>query len=311
LEASGWQPLGGANLFTAGKWVSSDQQPTPDEIIPATGGGLEWTVQFNDSTAAVLSYADTPNPIPAVAATAVTGGRDGPFTAVGLSGSNLGVSVVGNLATVPGAPATGVVVDDTFATLEATGNLTLVQYQVWLREGAPAGPITAALRREGVTIIGTQTKGGTVESYTRQGPGLARTLFLGEAAVVALLAAGGTILGLYLTARRRLYELAALRASGLSRRSLLRAVAGEQLTVLLFGVVVGVGTGLVSAVVALRDVPEFLTNPAAPALATFPSGPTLLVTIVIAVVAVAAVTLAASVSLVRRIRLDQLREAPI
>ncbi len=105
----------------------------------------------------------------------------------------------------------------------------------------------------------------------RQGPGLASILFLADAAAAALLAAGAAILGLYLSARRRRYEYAALAASGVKRRTLQVAVLIELAAVLGFGTIVGIATGLAAAALALRSVPEFITLPAAPPLYYVPS----------------------------------------
>ena len=68
--------------------------------------------------------------------------------------------------------------------------------------------------------------------FARQGPALASVLFLADAAAAALLAAGAAILGLYLSARRRRYEYAALTASGVHRGTLRRALLSEMALVL-------------------------------------------------------------------------------
>jgi hypothetical protein len=84
----------------------------------------------------------------------------------------------------------------------------------------------------------------------------------------------------------------------------------ELAVVLGFGTIVGIATGLAAAAMALRAVPEFVTNPAAPPLSYVPAiGPltTLLGTAVALLIAVA-VTL--SITIVRGVRLEQLREAP-
>ena len=69
-------------------------------------------------------------------------------------------------------------------------------------------------------------------------------LFLADAAAATLLAAGAAILDLYLSARRRRYEYAALSASGVSFRTLRRAVLAELALVLGFGSVIGVVIGV-------------------------------------------------------------------
>ncbi len=121
---------------------------------------------------------------------------------------------------------------------------------------------------------------------------------------------GAAVLGVYLSARRRRYEYAALAASGVSRGTLRQAVLIELGAVLGFGTVVGIGTGIAAAVLALRAIPEFITNPAAPALSYTPSIGTLtaLLGTAVGLLIVAAITL--SVTIIRGVRLEQLREAP-
>jgi ABC-type antimicrobial peptide transport system permease subunit len=111
--------------------------------------------------------------------------------------------------------------------------------------------------------------------------------FLFAAAAAAVLAVGSSVLALTLSSRQRAYEAAMLTVAGISRRSLFRALVGEQLLVLIPGAVLGMAAGLFAAVVALPSVPEFVSNaggpplqlglPVVPALALFASLLTLLV----------------------------------
>lgn len=303
-DGGGWQTVA-AGLAAPGHWTaptnSVGNSLTPD------GSGLRWSFLGNASSNAILSIVDRPAALPAFSAAPLTG--KGAYNAYGLDGSTLTTYVEADLKDVPGAPADGVVVDRRFAELAADGDLYLTQQQVWLAKDAPAN-IEARLEAEGVKITSSQTESGAAAAMTRQGPGLARILFLGEGGVAAALAAGGAILGLYLTSRRRRYELAALVATGVKTRVLMRALAAEQLIVVAFGVLVGVATGIAAALIALRDVPEFLTQPAAPALAAFPPIAILAITVGITVAVVLIASFVASVTLARSIHLDQLREAP-
>jgi ABC-type antimicrobial peptide transport system permease subunit len=146
--------------------------------------------------------------------------------------------------------------------------------------------------------------------YSRQGPALAILLFLAGACLGALLAAGGAMLNLHLSGRRRTYELAAMTAIGVRRRTLLASLYAEQGLLLVFGIGVGVVAGLVGAVLALPSVPEFADQPSAPpmlyGLHTLP----VVLVVAAAVVVLAAVVAISSVNLLRVSRFDQLREAP-
>ena len=97
-------------------------------------------------------------------------------------------------------------------------------------------------------------------------PALASVLFLAAAVAAALLAAGAAVLGLYQAGRRRRYEYAAMVVGRVPRRALRSSVLIEQAAVLGFGVVTGVAAGIGSAVLVLRNLPEFPAPPAAPPL---------------------------------------------
>ncbi|MGH9125247.1 MAG: FtsX-like permease family protein, partial [Acidimicrobiales bacterium] len=270
-DNSGWRPVDAA--FSAlSRWRAAAGppamfdnlgKPIPLGVISLAGSALKWTFGVTLNSDAVLSSADHPESLPAIVAAKLA--DSGQFSVPGLDGTALAVTVVATEAAIPGAPANGVVVDQHFAELAADNNLDNVVQQVWLAKGATT-TIVPRLEAEGVAIDSTADRVGALDRLHRQGPGLASVLFLAEGAAAAALAAGGAILGLYLSARRRRYEYAALTATGLSHRTLRRALAAEQIVVLAFGMVIGVATGLVAAAVALPAVPEFVTVPLAPAL---------------------------------------------
>lgn len=301
-----WSPVT-TGFRQPGRW---DAPGTPGTLT-ATSGGLSWTFDPPGHGAdSVLAPIDRPSPLPAVAARAVTAGQAGPQTVAGVDGSTLDVDVKSVVAAVPGAPATGVLVDLPYARLAAGNNVSAeAVQQVWVVAGA-AARITARLQQLGVKVLSTTSQSGTKALLGRQGPGLARVLFLAEAGAAAALAAGGAILGLYLFARRRRYEYAALAVTGLRPRTLMVSLMTEQLVVVAFGLAVGIAAGLGSVAVALRAVPEFLTVPAAPALSYLPPAGQLAGLLGIVVAIVIAGALLASVVMIRGVRLDQLREAP-
>jgi ABC-type antimicrobial peptide transport system permease subunit len=236
-------------------------------------------------------------------------GRGSLFQGVGLDGSPLPVRVIAPVAAVPGAPANGFIVDRQYAELAAGQNMPQVQQQVWLAAGAQS-QIEPQLIAAGVRVTSVTNPAIAVALLARQGPALASVLFLADAAAAAVLAASATVLGLYLSVRRRRYEYAALSASGVPRSALHRAVLIELAAVLGFGTAVGIATGLAAARLVLRAVPEFITTPSAPPLSyALPIGQVAaLLGVAVGLLIVVAVTL--SVTLVRGVRLEQLREAP-
>jgi ABC-type antimicrobial peptide transport system permease subunit len=125
-----------------------------------------------------------------------------------------------------------------------------------------------------------------------------------------LLAAGGAVLNLHLTGRRRTYELAAMSALGVRRRTLLASLHAEQGLLLVFGIGVGVVAGVLGAVLALPSVPEFADQPSAPPMLYGLHTVPVLLAVAVAVLVLGVVVATSSVNLLRLARFDQLREAP-
>jgi hypothetical protein len=295
--ANGWTTM--ANGFTdARRWRAGEAVPP----------GLRWSFSVSGQDPVLQSF-NRPAFVPAIVSASVNHAQRGSYDATGLDGNTLPVDVVATAAVIPGAPSSGVIVDRRFAEMAANYNLYSTVDQVWVRQGAAAA-IESRLRAAGVQITSVQKQSSIRSMLGRQGPGLASVLFIAEAGAAAVLAAGGAILGIYLSSRRRRYEYAALEATGLRRRTLLTALLAEQSIILGFGGIVGVAAGVGAIAAVLRDVPEFLVTPTAPALSYVPPlGQMLAILGIVFALAVAAMVLA-SVSLVRGVRLDQLREAP-
>jgi putative ABC transport system permease protein len=305
-----WRSAGAGALASAAAWNEAVTAGHPPDVISAGPQGLAWSFSSVPGTEdPVLRSADTPAVLPALIPAALAAGRQGTFSAVGLDGSPLLVRPVGTVQAVPGAPANGVIVDRRYAELEAGQDLGQVTQQVWLAAGA-LPRIAPRLRAAGVRIDGEQSIAAVASALERQGPALASVLFLADAAAAAVLAAGAAILGIYLSARRRRYEYAALEASGVTRRALRRAVLIELMVVLGFGALAGIATGLGSAAVVLRSVPEFTSSPSAPLLTYVPPAGTLAAALGGAICLLIIASVATGVTLIRSIRLDQLREAP-
>ena len=211
-------------------------------------------------------------------------------------------------AAIPGAPANGVVVDRTYAERAAGGTPAYASQQVWLAPGALAR-VRPALLSARVRINGMITASAARAQLIRQGPALATVLFLADAAAAAALAAGAAITGLYASGRRRRYEYAALLASRVPRRSIRASLLAEQAIVLGFGVVIGLATGFAATVLAVRSVPEFISQPPAPPLDYLPPFATLALLVGAALVVLVLAAVTASMLLVRSVQPDLLREA--
>ena len=311
---SGVLTLSNLQVHTATGWTAiadgfSDARKWRSDAVVTTGpGGLRWT--FTESHQdPVLQSVNRPALLPAIVAADLTHGKQGPYDATGLDGRTLPVDVVATSAAIPGAPSNGVIVDRHFAEIAAENNPYTSVEQVWVRNGAAAA-IESRLRNQGIQITQVQKQANIRRMLGRQGPGLASVLLIAEAGTAALLAAGGVILGIYMSSRRRRYELAALQATGLRRRTLLTALLLEQAIILGFGALAGIAAGIAALAAVLPDVPEFVVTPTAPALSYVPPQRQLLAILVVVLGLAAAAMVVTSVNLVRSVRLDQLREAP-
>jgi ABC-type antimicrobial peptide transport system permease subunit len=127
--------------------------------------------------------------------------------------------------------------------------------------------------------------------------------------VAALLAAGGTLLDLYLLGRRRAFELAAMRAIGVRRLTLAASVLIEQAMVLGAGVVFGVAGGLLAVRLVLPAVPLYSDRPVFPPVLLAPDPRPLGLLLAALAAAVGAGIGLATALLVRSAVPDRLREA--
>lgn len=311
-SGQGWQPVPGA-LASADGWAGGAEAPAGCQgttgQLREDGGGLRWSFTVAGACSPAVLRQDTPNPLPALVAGQLTSGSQ-PLATSGLDGQQLMVKPAVLAAAVPGAPATGVVVDRTYAELAASYTMGQLEIeQVWTAPGA-LGAIEARLKAAGVGIESVATSANADRTLMREGPALASVLFLAAAVAAALLASGAAVLGLYQAGRRRRYEYAALIVGQVPRRTLRAAVFIEQGTVLGFGVLTGVAAGIGAAALVLRNLPEFIAWPASPPLDFAPpAAPVVIPLVAIAVLLAAAVT-AATVTLIRSVRPELLREVP-
>lgn len=118
------------------------------------------------------------------------------------------------------------------------------------------------------------------------------------------------MLGIYISARRRRYEYAALEATGVTRPALRRSLLIEMGVLTAFGSVLGIITGLAAIAIALHAVPEFISIPPV-TLSYRPPGAHLALLLAPAIVVLLAAGLAAALALLGGIRSDQLRDSAV
>jgi putative ABC transport system permease protein len=305
-----WVRAGSRSTLTGtSSWRPGHSDAPPDQVR-AEAGGISWSFNARIGQDAVLTSVNRPYPLPAVVSSALVSPGQTTVTGTGLDGTSLGLKVIAAAVAVPGAPASGVIVDRQYAELAAGFMLsTTTVEQVWLA-GPGQDAIEARLQAGGVSVASSSTTDQLAASFARQGPALSSVLFLADAGAATLLAAGAAILDLYLSARRRRYEYAALSASGVPFRTLRRAVRTELALLLGFGIVIGAIVGAIAAVVTLRSVPEFVNAPPAAVLSYVPPALPLVLTLIATIVLLTVTAGLASSSLVRGVNLDQLRETP-
>ena len=299
-----------AGLTDASRWTRySGSAPVAANGISATATGLRLRYAATGGDIPGISPNDVPARLPGVLTARTLGSVavGGQTEVTGLDGAALGVTVTGLADVLPRAGADGTLVDLEYAgrLLGTRGNLSTPQ--VWLSAAAPPD-FARRLAAAGIDVVSTDTTTAHREALGRQGPALALLLFLYAAGLAALLAAGGTVVSVYLGGRRRAFELAAMLAVGVPRRQLLRACVGEQLLLLLTAVALGTAAGFLGAVLALPSMPTFVDDLAVPPLHYAPDPATVAGFLLAAVLAIAATGAAAALVLVRAASPARLRE---
>ncbi|MGY0006220.1 FtsX-like permease family protein [Micromonospora sp. I033] len=231
--------------------------------IDLPAGALEFARQPSARFAVVPAGDDQPVPAlvtPGVAAALNV--RTGYTVTLALSGVSLPITVVGQVAAVPGTTGDGVLLD-----LPAATNLLLRQQgttrpvaEWWLRTDAGGHAAAAGTLAElpGTTLLDRRQVAAEAarDPYWRG----ARTGLLAAALGSVLLALVGLGVDVWATTRHRLAEFAVLHTLGANARLLARALLAEQ--AFLAGIGVGVGL-LVGAGVAATMVPLVILTPAA------------------------------------------------
>ena len=178
--------------------------------------------------------------------------------------------------------------------------------QVWLAPHAPARVIQR-LRQEGLIIESSQTPAPLLYSFDHGGLAFGYVFFLFAAGAAVLLAACSGVATVLMSARGRGFELAVLRATGVSRRTLLLSLIFEQLLVVIPGIVLGLLAGVLAAALALSSVPQFGSNVGAPPPATTLPWLPIVCTAVVMVVFLATTASVSSLVALRRARYQTLR----
>lgn len=229
-----------------GAWRATLPDDTGASVSVTPGPGLRVKFVAPGSFPARVFHGDAPEPLPALVARA-TDQQRGIITGVGLDGGPSRAVARQEVDFVPGLGQRGAVVDLELA-LRGVASASANDLQVWLSQDDPARErrLRTALAAADVDVTGRHSAAAAHQVLDRDGAVLALLLFL-ACAVVALLVAGGAVLvAAFVGARQRAAELGALRAMGIRRRLLARALLVENLA----GVGIAVLCGTLGAALA-------------------------------------------------------------
>lgn len=308
-HATGWEPVDGA--LDPARWQPAN--PTvagQDQPVERISAGLTIRYAAPAKVRRIGAVAAAPARIPAVVTrdfAPPTGTRDLSLGAP--TGAPIDVDVTGVVRVLPRAGNAGVLVSlDQLVAVRSAGYASLLPDEVWLSPAAPAD-FSDRLAAAGVRVTSVTSAAGRQRVLSHEGPALAVALMLAGAGAAALLAAAGAVVNLHLLARRRAFELAAMRTLGIRRASLAAAVGVEQAILVGYAILLGVGLGLLGARIALPTIPEYADVPAFPPLLIHPD-PWLVVRVAAGLAALLGVALAASgYALLRAAVPTRLREA--
>ena len=240
---------------------SGEQLGGADGVTLQTGQTLKVDVQSAGNADLLLTYLDTPVPLPvALAGDTPDDNRSGDrFSFLAFAEEPQPFAVAARAQTLPSVSERGFLVDLDYAVARAdatTGmpDATRFAAEVWASEAAPAD-LPQRLAAAGLTVLQTRTVDGLVDQLGRRAPALAWRLYLLAGVVAAALALGLVLLVARLNAGARRHELAALRVTGVPARILRRGVRREHLALMGLPVLTGFAVGIASAWLMLPGMP--------------------------------------------------------
>jgi len=264
LRGSAWDPVAG-QLDKPGYWKG--QGGGIKVATGSQGGGPALVLAVDDQASDSFSPAAAPGAMPATlhgVMTRANGVSDPAAASIeNFDGNSLTLDVPYQVVALPQLGYEGFLIDLKTALRAETAPPSQTVSEVWLAPHAPSS-VERSLRAQGLRVTQVETPAAAIRSMNHGGLALAYLFFLFAAGAAAVLAIGAAVFSVFMTSRRRAFELAVLRAIGVPHRTLLRSLLGEQLLVLGPGVGLGVGAGLLGALMALPSVPEFTSTSGGP-----------------------------------------------
>jgi predicted lysophospholipase L1 biosynthesis ABC-type transport system permease subunit len=204
----------------------------------------------------------------------------GKVVALDLTAGDLAYRVRDRLPQVPRSGPRGVLVDLSAVAAGPSAAPAQTTYDVWLADDDPARErrLRDGLADHGIAVTGRDTAAAHRAAFADEGPTLALRLAVLAGVVSVILAAAVLVVGVATSGAARARDLAGLRVVGVPARTVRSAAVREHLVVAALGVVVGAALGVVSAQVALPQIPLFATEATRLPLALDPVWPAVLVT---------------------------------
>ena len=212
---------------------------------------------------------------------AAPGVPDDKVVALDLTASDQAYQIVGHeLAQVPRSGSRGVLVDLAGMLAGPSAAPAQTTYDVWLAADDPARErrLRDRLADRGIAVTGRDTAAAHRAAFADEGPTLALRLAVLAGVVSVVLAAAVLVVGVATSGAARARDLAGLRIVGVPARTVRSAAVREHLVVAVLGVVVGAVLGVVSAQVALPQIPLFATKAGRLPLVLDPVWPAVLLT---------------------------------
>ena len=285
---------------------------TPAERVHVTPTGLEISIVISGTPGETApgfgAVAGAVSRLPALVTTGIRG-TGATVEAVSPDQAALVLSPVGRVTVVPRLGDSGAIVPRAWAEAASPSGAVKVQAnEIWVSGDAPADTI-GRLRAAGVQILSVDRASQRSVALASAGPAFASGLVLAAGGAAVLLAAFAVVLGVVLLARRRTFELSAMRALGIRWRSLFGSVLVEQAVLVLVATASGFALAVLSAQLALPAIPAYADDPRYPAfIVDQPLGLLLAASAVVAALLLATVAVAAAV-LTRSASVGRLREA--
>jgi hypothetical protein len=185
-----------------------------------------------------LQPADTPSPLPVAAA-----GRRTGDSITGLDGQPVPVTRVADLPAVPRLGLRANLSDLEYLDRYATAATTTTLPEVWLSAAAPADTLDR-LAAQGLVILGDSRAAEVRAQLDNQGPALALWFYVLAGCLATALGAGALILAAAVDRARRVQDLSALRAQGLSARTAGQATLWTYPILAVIAVLAGLGIAL-------------------------------------------------------------------